>query len=82
MNADAPAFTADKEIDTRGLTCPLPILRAKKALADMQSGTVLKIVATDPGSVRDFQAFAKQTGNELLAQQTVGKEYIHFLKRR
>ena len=82
MNADAPAFTADKEIDTRGLNCPLPILRAKKALADMASGTVLKIVATDPGSVRDFQAFAKQTGNELLGQQTVGKEHTHFLKRR
>lgn len=72
----------DKEIDTRGLNCPLPILRAKKALADMQSGQVLKIVATDPGSVRDFQAFARQTGNELLGQQTVEREYLHFLKRR
>lgn len=82
MNADAPAFPVDKEIDTRGLNCPLPILRAKKALADMASGTVLKVVATDPGSVRDFQAFAKQTGNELLGQQTAGKEYLHFLKRR
>ena len=74
--------TVDKEIDTRGLNCPLPILRAKKALSDMTSGQVLKILATDPGSVRDFQAFAKQTGNELLAQQTVDKEFIHFLKRR
>lgn len=82
MNADAPTFEADREIDTRGLNCPLPILRAKKALADMKSGTVLKILATDPGSMRDFQAFARQTGNELLGQQTVGKEYIHFLKRR
>lgn len=82
MNADAPTLTANKEIDTRGLNCPLPILRAKKALADMARGTVLKIVATDPGSMRDFQAFAKQTGNELLGQQVVGKEYIHFLKRR
>jgi tRNA 2-thiouridine synthesizing protein A len=72
----------DKEIDTRGLNCPLPILRAKKALADMHSGQVLKIVATDPGSVRDFQAFARQTGNELLGQQTVEREYLHFLKRR
>jgi tRNA 2-thiouridine synthesizing protein A len=72
----------DKEIDTRGLNCPLPILRAKKALADMTSGQVLKIVATDPGSVRDFQAFARQTGNELLGQQTIEREYIHFLKRR
>ena len=74
--------TADKEIDTRGLNCPLPILRAKKALADMTTGQVLKIVATDPGSMRDFQAFSKQTGNELLVQQTVNKEFIHFLKRR
>jgi tRNA 2-thiouridine synthesizing protein A len=72
----------DKEIDTRGLNCPLPILKAKKALADMQSGQLLKVVATDSGSVRDFQAFAKQTGNELVEQQTVGAEYIHVLRRR
>jgi tRNA 2-thiouridine synthesizing protein A len=72
----------DKEIDTRGLNCPLPILKAKKALADMQSGQLLKVVATDQGSVRDFQAFAKQTGNELVEQQTVGEEYIHVLRRR
>ena len=75
-------IATDKEIDTRGLNCPLPILRAKKALSDMTTGQVLRIVATDPGSVRDFQAFAKQTGNELLAQQTVNKEFVHFLKRR
>lgn len=73
---------AHKEIDTRGLNCPLPILRAKKALADMAAGQVLKVVSTDPGSTRDFQAFCKQTGNELLAQQTAGKDYIHFVKRR
>jgi TusA-related sulfurtransferase len=73
---------ADKEIDTRGLTCPLPILRAKKALAGMQSGEVLKIVATDPGSIRDFQAFARQTGNELVAQHSVDGEFIHLLRRR
>ncbi len=72
----------DKEIDTRGLNCPLPILRAKKALAELASGQVLKIVATDPGSMRDFKAFAKQTGNELLAQETVDDEFIHFLRRR
>jgi tRNA 2-thiouridine synthesizing protein A len=71
-----------KEIDTRGLNCPLPILKAKKALADMQSGELLKVVATDSGSVRDFQAFAKQTGNELVDQQTAGDEYVHVLKRR
>ena len=76
------AMRADKEIDTRGLNCPLPILRAKKALSDMTTGQVLKIVATDPGSMRDFQAFSKQTGNELLLQQTVDKEFVHFLKRR
>ena len=76
------SITADKEIDTRGLNCPLPILRAKKALSDMNTGQVLKIVATDPGSMRDFQAFCKQTGNELLLQQTVNKEFVHFLKRR
>ena len=72
----------DKEIDTRGLNCPLPILKAKKALADMQSGQLLKVLATDAGSVRDFQAFAKQTGNELLEQQTVGAEFVHIMRRR
>jgi tRNA 2-thiouridine synthesizing protein A len=75
-------MNTDKEIDTRGLNCPLPILKAKKALAELQSGQTLKVVATDPGSTRDFQAFAKQTGNELLEQQTVGAEYIHVLRRR
>jgi TusA-related sulfurtransferase len=72
----------DKEIDTRGLNCPLPILRAKKALTDMVSGQLLKVVATDPGSLRDFQAFARQTGNELVDQQQQGEEIIHVLRRR
>ncbi|TFZ03850.1 sulfurtransferase TusA family protein [Ramlibacter humi] len=72
----------DKEIDTRGLNCPLPILRAKKALTDMQSGQLLKVVATDPGSVRDFQAFSRQTGNELVDQSEQGEEFIHVLRRR
>ena len=72
----------DQEVDTRGLNCPLPILKAKKALATMQSGQLLKVVATDTGSIRDFQAFAKQTGNELVEQQTVGDEFIYILKRR
>ena len=71
-----------KEIDTRGLNCPLPILKAKKALADMASGQLLKVLATDSGSLRDFQAFAKQTGNELVEQKTVGEEFIHVLRRR
>ena len=73
---------AEKEIDARALNCPLPILRAKKALAELSTGQTLKIVATDPGSMRDFQAFAKQTGNELVEQETVGEEYIHVLRRR
>ena len=72
----------DQEVDTRGLNWPLPSLKAKKALAAMQSGQLLKVVATDTGSIRDFQAFAKQTGNELVEQQTVGDEFIHILRRR
>jgi tRNA 2-thiouridine synthesizing protein A len=72
----------DKEIDTRGLNCPLPILKAKKALTDMKTGQLLKVVSTDGGSLRDFQAFAKQTGNALVDQQTVGAEFIHVLRRR
>ena len=72
----------NKEIDTRGLNCPLPILKAKKALTDMQTGQLLKVFATDAGSVRDFQAFAKQTGNELVEQQTAGADFIHVLRRR
>lgn len=72
----------DKEIDTSGLNCPLPILKAKKALAELESGQILKVIATDGGSLRDFQAFAKQTGNELLEQQTLGMEFIHVLRRR
>jgi tRNA 2-thiouridine synthesizing protein A len=72
----------DVEIDTRGLNCPLPILKAKKALTAMASGQVLKVVSTDTGSVRDFAAFAKQTGNELLSQTTEGSDFIHILKRR
>ena len=73
---------ADKEIDTRGLNCPLPILRAKKALAELSTGQTLKVVATDPGSMRDFQAFAKQTGHELVEQSTMDEEYIQVLRRR
>ena len=72
----------DKEIDTRGLNCPLPILKAKKALSEMSTGQILKVVSTDAGSVRDFQAFAKQTGNELIEQQTVNAEFVHVLRRR
>ncbi len=71
-----------KELDTRGLNCPLPILKAKKALAELQSGDLLKVVATDPGSVRDFQAFCRQTGNELVEQTSAGSEFVHLLRRR
>jgi tRNA 2-thiouridine synthesizing protein A len=74
--------TIHKEIDTRGMNCPLPILKAKKALADMHSGDVLKVVATDPGSTRDFQAFARQTGNELIEQTSGNGEFVHLLRRR
>lgn len=72
----------DKELDARGLNCPLPILRAKKTLAELTSGQVLRIVATDPGSVKDFQAFAKQTGNELLSSAENNKEFEFYIKRK
>jgi tRNA 2-thiouridine synthesizing protein A len=72
----------NKELDARGLNCPLPILKAKKALADMHSGEVLKVVATDPGSVRDFQAFARQTGNELVEHGERDGAFFFVLKRR
>jgi tRNA 2-thiouridine synthesizing protein A len=72
----------DKDLDTRGLNCPLPILRAKKALTGMHSGQVLRILATDPGSVKDFQAFCKQTGNELLSQAEANKEFTFYMKRK
>ena len=72
----------DKELDARGLNCPLPILRAKKTLAELQPGQVLRKIATDPGSVKDFAAFAKQTGNELLGSGEKDKEFEFFLKRK
>ncbi|MFM9902025.1 MAG: sulfurtransferase TusA family protein [Polaromonas sp.] len=77
MNTDI-----DIELDTRGLNCPLPILKAKKALTDMLTGQLLRVVSTDPGSTRDFQAFARQTGNELMDQQVEGTDFVHVLKRR
>jgi tRNA 2-thiouridine synthesizing protein A len=72
----------DKELDARGLNCPLPILRTKKSLNDMMSGQVLRVVATDPGSVKDFQAFSKQTGNELLSAETASNEFVFFMKKK
>ncbi|MGA8052627.1 MAG: sulfurtransferase TusA family protein [Burkholderiales bacterium] len=72
----------DKDLDARGLNCPLPILRTKKALADMTSGQVLRIVATDPGAVKDFQAFARQTGNELLSHSEGASEFTFFMRKK
>ena len=72
----------DKEIDTSGLNCPLPILKAKKALTDLHSGQTLKVIATDPGSWRDFEAFARQTGNELVSQKKTETNFVYVLKRR
>ncbi len=71
----------DQELDARGLNCPLPILRAKKTLNAMTGGQILKIMATDPGSVKDFEAFAKQTGNELLDSSEVEGEFQFTLKK-
>ena len=72
----------DKELDARGLNCPLPILRCKKALTDMSPGQVLKILATDPGAVKDFQAFSKQTGNELLSSDEQSGEFRFYMKKK
>ena len=71
-----------RDLDARGLNCPLPILKAKKALAEMMSGEVLRVVATDSGSVRDFQAFAKQNGNQLLEQSESEKEFTFYMRRK
>ena len=72
----------DTELDARGLNCPLPILRTKKALTDMSSGQVLKILATDPGAVKDFQAFCKQTGNALLSSDASNNEFVFFMQKK
>jgi len=76
-------MNADLELDTRGLNCPLPILKAKKALADMPSGSVLKVISSDPGSLRDFKMFTRQSGHELIDQQTLGsQEIVHWIRHR
>ncbi len=80
MSEESIAF--DVEVDASGLNCPLPILKAKKALSAASSGQVVKIVSTDPGSKRDFEAFARQTGNAMVGQQETGKVWTFFLKRR
>ncbi len=74
--------TIDKDLDVKGLNCPLPILRAKKALTDMESGQVLRVVATDPGSVKDFTAFCKQTGNPLLSVTDTAKAFTFLISKR
>ncbi len=72
----------DKELDVRGLVCPLPILRTKKSLADMITGQVLKVAATDPGAIIDFQVFAEQTGNELLSLSETAGEFIFYMRKK
>jgi tRNA 2-thiouridine synthesizing protein A len=72
----------DKDLDVRGLNCPLPILRAKKALTELTSGQVLRVLATDPGSVKDFQAFARQTGNALLSHAEAEKVFTFLVKKK
>lgn len=79
MDLDKPF---DKELDVRGLVCPLPILRTKKSLSEMAHGQILKIMATDPGAVIDFQVFADQTGHELLSSSEVTGEYLFYLKKK
>lgn len=71
-----------QELDARGLNCPLPILRAKKAIAGLAEGEVLKVLATDPGAVKDFEAFCKQTGNELLQSQDSGDGFEFLIRRQ
>lgn len=76
------SFAFDAEVDARGLACPLPILRTKKSLAQLQSGQVVKVITTDPHAKDDFQAFTDQTGNTLLAQVEQGDALVHFVRRR
>jgi len=78
-NQDTPF---DRELDVRGLVCPLPILRTKKSLSEMTHGQVLKIMATDPGAIIDFQVFADQTGHELLSSSEITGEYLFYLRKR
>ena len=72
---------ADMELDARGLNCPLPILRAKKSMQELSPGQVLKVLATDPGSVKDFEAFSRQTGSELLQSEEQNGEFVYLLRK-
>lgn len=74
-----PSFQS--ELDASGLNCPLPILRAKKSLAALQAGEILHIIATDPGSVKDFESFSNQTGNELLESNQVDGKFNFYIKK-
>lgn len=80
--SELEAMQFDRELDVKGLNCPLPILRTKKALSEMESGQVLRVLATDPGSLKDFSAFARQTGNELLGQSEENRIFEYFIKRK
>ena len=71
----------DRELDASGLNCPLPILRARKALGDMERGQILKVISTDQGSLRDFEAFSKQTNHPLLSSGEEGGKFIFMLKK-
>jgi tRNA 2-thiouridine synthesizing protein A len=82
MNAGGINVQFDKELDARGLSCPLPILKTKKALNDLASGQVLKVVSTDPGSVKDMEAFASQTGNPLLSAGEENKDFVFYLRKK
>ncbi|RMH66250.1 MAG: sulfurtransferase TusA family protein [Calditrichaeota bacterium] len=73
---------ANMELDCRGLNCPLPILKTKKAIESLNSGDVLKMVATDPGSINDMNAWSKRTGNELLSSEQTGDEYVFFIRKK
>ena len=72
----------DIDVDTRGLNCPIPVMKLKKALTEAQSGQVIKIVGTDPGTVKDFEAFSKQTGNPILSSSKACKEFVFFIKKK
>ena len=74
--------TADKELDCRGMNCPLPILKTKKAIEELSEGQVLKMIATDPGSVNDIAAWTRRTGHELMDSEQNGGEYTYFLRKK
>ena len=82
LSLGVQAMHFDRELDVKGLNCPLPILRTKKALSEMSQGEVLHVLATDPGSLKDFEAFARQTGNELLSSTEANQVFEYFLKRK